>query len=98
MPDNAETSTSTSTSTSMTDEQLQEIESRVAAVSGEWELVCIASGSPETVEFEDGGAHTYEPQYFKHVNGQQVFADAWKVRGLETLGDHECDAMELPQA
>jgi len=67
----------------MTDERLRKIRERATkATPGPWELR----------KLDDG-------EYFKFAEDhEQVFVPAYSVRGLNTLGNYECGAMELPNA
>jgi len=57
----------------------------------------LSDGLPRTYKGEDY-EHTFEPEYFKYVDGQQVFCAAYDVEGLNTLGNCECSAMEMDNA
>jgi hypothetical protein len=56
-----------------------------AATPGPWEPRCLD--------------YKGEQSYFKYVNGEQVYFPAYRIEpDLDTLGDHESGAMELPTA
>jgi len=81
----------------MIEDQLREWMALEATLP-KWNARQIHNGLPETVTWENGTTHTFEPEYFKHVEGEEVFCAAYTVDGLDTLGNHECGAMEKDAA
>jgi hypothetical protein len=69
---------------------IEAIEARVNAATDGWELY-------ECGAWEDHDG-TEQLEYFKRVNGEQIYCHAYAIRGLDTLGNYECGAMEKPNA
>lgn len=71
------------------DERLAEIKQRCSVFApNKWEL---RIEEPKLFRGNMSG-------YFTHVDGIEVYRTAYHIRGLETLGNHECGAMEKPAA
>lgn len=74
---------------------LDAIEARANAATDGWELKCI--------DWKDRDGTT-QLDYFKYLNNGTpqvegpIYCPAYDVRGLNTLGNHECSAMEKPNA